>query len=176
MVPCPAGGSGGGEAAEPRRKARHKGRAVHAETVPDWGPFYLTFSAAKNADRSPGIGGRWQAKCPYHKKNMKTACTRSITCTTEDAVDNGRRMVKWWALHARDYDRKRLHAKFPINLADIPDEDVLDMRAYMMPLPPLPDELLDDDLLDELDLGTEAPAPAPSTPSAGGGAASSSWD
>lgn len=52
--------------------SRRRGREFHADTVPQWGPFYLTFSVSPAFPK-----GRWQAKCPYHQKNPTTRCTRN---------------------------------------------------------------------------------------------------
>jgi hypothetical protein len=60
--------------------------------------------------------------------------------------------VKYWCLQASCFDRQRNHKSFEVDVDDfgIP-EDLLDIRAPMMPEAPDRDELYDDDALDSLE-------------------------
>ena len=55
-------------------------------SIPDWGgQFYLTFSQS-----SSYRFGRWMARCPHHRKNVHTPCTRTATLTCPEDFDTMR--------------------------------------------------------------------------------------
>jgi hypothetical protein len=61
-------------------------RGVDHRTIPNWGNiFYLTFSQSAAYPR-----GRWMGRCPYHQKNVSTACTRTATCKSDADFDRCR--------------------------------------------------------------------------------------
>ena len=60
-------------------------RLVDPRTIPQWGPFYLTYSETKSY-----VHGRWMARCPFHRKSEKTGCTRTATCSSEADYDRCR--------------------------------------------------------------------------------------
>ena len=65
-------------------------KTFHPDTIPDWGGhFYLTYSESATCPM-----GRWQALCPYHKLNDRTACTRSMSLRVPEDKDRLRVVIK----------------------------------------------------------------------------------
>ena len=61
-------------------------RQVDHRSIPAWGDtFYLTFSKSTAYPR-----GRWFARCPYHRRNASTYCTRTATIKCDDDFDRCR--------------------------------------------------------------------------------------
>ena len=133
----------------PRAVAR---RATHPDSIPDWGGrFALTFSQTIGCPL-----GRWVSVCPYHKKNEKTACTRTFCLTDASDWHRCRLHAKHWSLQAGAYKRKRHHGEHPMIASEILPDDIMDMKVLEMAVP-LDRHLRMDDLeLDALD-GVEPP-------------------
>lgn len=146
------------EAPRPQRQRRaNYGRSVDPNSIPEWGPFALTFTPPKGEHNRHG---RWQGLCPYHAKNSKTACTRSIALKSSDAaeMDKCKLVVMYWCLQACTVYRHKWHKAVRVTDDMLLPEDVMLLRAMMMPPPPPKDELLDDEFLDALALTEEAEA------------------
>ena len=111
-----------------------------------WGPgdgFVFTWTSA---DRRPP-NGSWQALCRYHKLNKDTACTQSMSANMGKELT--KRLLKLWCLQAPLHTRKKHHANIRARFLEDVDEEILQARVES--LPPPPEELLDDDQLDELE-------------------------
>ena len=130
-------------------------RSADERSIPSWGPFRLTFS---NKTPASFPHGRWQATCPYHAKNSKTACTRSMGLRSPEDVDRVKLLMMHWCIQAFAFDRKWKHSKFPLKDSDVLPEERMFAKALTLPEPPSKEELLDDDFLDACGSGPETAA------------------
>lgn len=107
--------------------------------VPDpdsayWGPFFLTWS---NPDKRPPAGA-WQARCPFHKLNATTACTKSINAASTTDADKlaAKKKLMSWCLTAATFSRKRDHGAVQTRFMDALPLPALDAQLTTLPLPP----------------------------------------
>ena len=122
-------------------------RRVRPESISAWGG-----ARCKITWRAPGdecLHGAWQAKCPFHRRTAKTACTKSLSLA--DNTDEQRqltlRMVKNWLLQGRSFDRGWKHQQWNPRSHECPPENVLDLKAEEMQgrsEPAQPDDELDE--------------------------------
>jgi hypothetical protein len=84
-------------------------RSADERSIPSWGPFRLTLS---NKASIAYPHGRWQATCPYHAKNSKTACTRSMSLRSLEDVDRVKLFLMHWCIQALAFYRKWLNVYF----------------------------------------------------------------
>ena len=109
--------------------------------------------------------GSWQATCPYHQKNAKTLCTKSLSIGGDggpDAREAALNMVFHWLVQAPLFTRQKLHNGWNPRLRETPPRAVLVAQADDLEDPPL--WRLHDE---ELDAAERAAAAA--TASGGGG-------
>ena len=109
----------------------------HHERSHNWHGFQITYTPASM--RPPA--GQWFIKCPYHRLNSTTACTKSVTMKTAEEIAVLERGIMLWALAAPTFTRKRDHAALNPRhlLRDIGGDiatDALEARASALPDPP----------------------------------------
>ena len=132
-------------------------RRRHPDTFM-WGPFRLTFSS--ESIRPPF--GQWQATCPYHAVSDKTKCKKSIQLRSLDDKERTRDLLKQWCLAAPNVDRRRRHAELLPRSYTVVAPEVLEARLALLPVPPDPDNLQTDEVLDALESSAAAKAKAKS--------------
>jgi len=122
---------------------------------------------------SPGVGGnpfgRWQGTCPYHALSEKTGCTKSISLKSAHDSARCKLLVMWWCIQAPEFSRKRFHGSVSLrSMEECPyPEDVMFMRASMLPEAPSRRDVLDDVTLDAVGVVGESDAPPTGTDDAG---------
>lgn len=141
----------------PMPAAAPSARVVRPESISAWGG-----ARCKITWRAPGddcLHGAWQAKCPYHRRTDKTACTKSLSLaeSTDEQRQLTLRMVKHWLLQAGSFDRGWKHQKWNPRSFECPPEHVLDLKAEEMRGPS--DPVQPDDELDKLAARASASRP-----------------
>ena len=121
-------------------------RQQHADSF-RWGHFYFTWSTA--ATRPPH--GGWAVVCPYHAKNSRTSCSKSMALPTSDSKERVQSLLKLWCLQADGCVRKSDHASVRFKNCDVPPAATLDARLGNMPPPPDRALLIDDEARDALE-------------------------
>ena len=156
--PPPAPPVAAGSPARSARSSRHNTRTRNPSSIPQWGPFSLTYVAPRESAKY----GRWQVTCRYHALNSKTACTKSITPSSQQAIEPCKLLLMHWALQALASHRKRHHWAFPLNMTDVlMSEEVMLLKAQALPEPPSRHDLfmyLNDEVLDATEEGGAAAA------------------
>lgn len=148
---APVSGSAADHQQQPKGKLV---REVHPQSE-HWGPFYLTWSDATT--RPPY--GAWQARCPFHRLNEKTACTKSIALKDPGSKDSCRLLLMTWCLQYSAYSRKRDHGALQLRAVEVLPLEVLNSRLAEVPQAPPAREVKTDV---ELDAEEAAAAVAPS--------------
>ena len=107
-----------------------------------WGAFRFTPVPSK------GAHGYYQARCPRHRRNLKTDCKQELPVLgpeRKDKEDCIRRLLYWCTMHS-SFDRQRKHRAFKPTLAECPSLAEIvqyDAKAYMGLPRPATDEDLD---------------------------------
>ena len=78
----------------------------------------------------------WQCRCPFHRKNKKSSCRKTITLqlgtlSFESESDRVLCMLQHWANQAQKYVRQRHHVGFDIDDGSVPPIDVLKAQAIL---------------------------------------------
>ncbi|CAL1149501.1 unnamed protein product [Cladocopium goreaui] len=109
------------------------------ETHPDsfdWGPgglFRVTWTPAEK--RPPH--GQWQIRCPFHRLNHSTVCTKAKQAgPTAESRNLVLRMLQTWALRAPLHTRKRYHASDMVAAGDVLPAEMLESKVAALPAPP----------------------------------------
>ncbi len=89
-----------------------------------WGGFLFTAKKPKNE------GGQfaWQAGCPFHMRNAKTGCKKSMNVNPV-TVENYKRVLtclKHWCNQATQFTHQRLHLGYNVSPACCPDESLVE--------------------------------------------------
>ena len=170
--PGPGGPGGDADAAPARPRIRG---AAHPESF-RWGPEDRGFSFIYSPPEKKPPSGQWQCTCHYHKHTKKTLCTRTMSVLVAGGFQQARDILMLWALQAPLYDRKRHHCALPRQTWDIPPAAIMDARAQVLPLPPLPEDLKTDEELDEFEFGAGDDDDGPSGGDGPGGGLGSGGD
>lgn len=132
-----------------------------------WGHFYFTWSPPEK--RPPH--GSWQARCPYHRLNEKTACTKSYGLRNPDQIEHCRLVLQNWCIQARAYSRKRDHGSVSLHAMELLPVGLLEARLLELPVPHM---VKTDAELDALDAVSAAAPPVLDTADAAVAASASS--
>ena len=89
-----------------------------------WGAFLFTAKKPKNE------GGQfaWQAGCPFHMRNAKTGCKKTMNVNPV-TVENYKQVLtclKHWCNQAPHYTHQRLHLGYNVSPACCPDESLVE--------------------------------------------------
>ena len=132
-------------AAEPHRPRIPRGQDQPSADSFNWGPFRMTWTPAEK--RPPY--GQWQARCPWHRLNETTACTKSKhSGPTEEDKMLALRTLQTWCLRATIHTKKRYHAADRIKEDDVLPAELLSRKLAELPAPPPADQVRTDAELD----------------------------
>ena len=96
--------------------------------------FRVTWTSAEK--RPPH--GQWQIRCPFHRLNDSTVCTKAKQAgPTAESRNLVLRMLQTWALRAPLHTRKRYHASDMVAAGDVLPAEILESKVAALPAPPL---------------------------------------
>lgn len=78
-----------------------------------WGPFRLTPKPPTATDRF----GRWEASCPFHRKNTRTGCKKSdmVLGGTQEDQERSLWRLKHWCNSALHFTRQHQHVYYTVH-------------------------------------------------------------
>lgn len=123
-------------------------RRLQPETLTAWGAGPQTFRITWRRPSRDCKHGAWQGTCPYHKKTLKTKCTKALNLKSNDAEENTRclRMVQHWLLRGPSFARAWEHAYFNPRVEETPPYETLLALSESMAVP---SDVLEDEALDK---------------------------
>lgn len=107
-----------------------------------WGVFRITL-------KRHGL----QASCPFHKRNDKTGCKKTIRIIGEGAAAKREalRLLMWWCICQQDHNRQRSHVGYnPVRGVVGPDDFILASEIFERP-----QGIRTDDELDAIDVAKD---------------------
>lgn len=114
--------------------ATGSGRAARSrENASEWHPFRITWVAPKL-----GVAkfGAWQGRCPFHKLNAKTDCTKRVNVLDGEDPQHALGYIKMWLIHAPVCTLKREHAQLRPRSFDLFPAELIEEERKSMPVPP----------------------------------------
>ena len=85
-----------------------------------FGVFGLTFRQPRKGET---ISGRWEAKCPFHRKPGVTNCAVSSSLEGDALMHRQQlaRRIGWWCCSASDFRLQRDHVRWKPTFEECPD-------------------------------------------------------
>ena len=134
-------------------------RRLQPETLTAWGEGPQKFRITWRKPAKDCKFGAWQGICPYHKKSLKTKCTKALTLRSSDMEENTLclRMVQHWLVSGPSFTRAWEHACFNPRVEETPPYETLLAQSESMPVA---SDVLEDEALDKREvLGGESVGP-----------------